>query len=91
MWLSGAQTRPACALSCWITCFKAGLLCLALEMSYRNRNCVEAPVSIVATGLEGSGLGLGTYSEFIPAVRIARVLPSGLTTAFTASPATKFG
>src|SRR5882762_8965341 len=47
VWLLGAQTRPTCALSCWMTCFKTGLLLFAPLTSYRKRNCVEAAVSIL--------------------------------------------
>src|SRR4051812_47154351 len=47
-----------------------------------KRNCVEAAVSVVPSGL---------MSEFMPAHRIANVAPSGLSCERTASPATKLG
>src|SRR5215469_16932680 len=74
VWLFGAQTSPTCAFSCWMTCFRAGLFLFGPVMSYRKRNWVEAA---------GSTLPAESNREFIPAVRIARVVPSGLTTAFT--------
>src|SRR5258708_25650633 len=47
VWLFGAQTKPTCELSCWMTCFKTGLLLFAPLTSYKKRNCVEAAASIL--------------------------------------------